>query len=132
MSSSTPSSFEINNNLPTAQQILGVAIFDAQGLPREYFLTAQHSETDWLQVTLQSLGLQQLFKFEMELPSLNHAIIRTNAGNIAIVPSTEGFIAILLKRAVPQDSPTIDQAWIEWACNFVETVVRTDPNFRAV
>ena len=131
MSTSNPQSFQ-SDNLPNVKQILGVAVFDTQGLPCEYYITPYHQETDWLQIAFQSLGLQQLLATEMEFPSLDYAMMRTKMGNIVVLPTPQGFIALLLKRALPQESPTVDNAWIVWAANFVETVVKTDPKFKAV
>lgn len=128
MSISNPQPFS-SDNLPNLQQILGVAIFDPQGLPLEYFNTPHNKNMDWIQIAFQSLGLQQLLAIEMNLPSLDHAVLRTKAGNIVVVPTSQGFIALLIKRALPQESPTIDDDWIAWVCDFVETVVRTNPGF---
>lgn len=131
MSISNPGPFS-SDNRPNLQQILGVAVFDPQGLPLEYFNTHHHKNMNWIQIAFQSLGLQQLLAAEMDLPSLDHAVIRTKSGNIVVLPTTEGFIALLIKRALPQESPTIDEDWIAWACDFVETVVRTNPEFKSV
>lgn len=131
MSISNPQSFA-SDNLPNLQQILGVAVFDTQGLPCEYFVTAHHKDMDWIQIAFQSLGLQQLLTTEMTLPSLDYGVFRTKAGNIVVVPTAQGFIALLLKRALPQESPTIDEDWVAWVCNFIDKEVRTNPRFKSV
>ncbi|MEM6251946.1 MAG: hypothetical protein AAF821_03390 [Cyanobacteria bacterium P01_D01_bin.156] len=131
MSTSNTRSFRADH-LPTIEQILGVAIFDTQGFPIEYFGTTDDEDTSWIQLAFQSLGLQQLLSAEMNLPSLDHAVIRTKSGNIVVLPTGQGFVVLLLKRSLPQESPTINSAWITWTCDFVETVVKTDSRFRAL
>ncbi|MEM1242419.1 MAG: hypothetical protein AAGI45_21520 [Cyanobacteria bacterium P01_H01_bin.26] len=118
--------------LPNIEQILGLAVFDPMGLPCDYFITTHHTDTEWIQSAFQLLGLQQLIASTMELPVLEHAVIRTKTGNIAIVCCDRKYIALLIKRALPQELPDIDSAWIAWACHFEATVVRNHPNFRAV
>lgn len=118
--------------LPDIEQILGLAVFDSTGLPRDYFITAQHDDMEWIQLVFQLLGLQQLIASTMELPEANHAVIRTKVGNIVVICCAQGFIALLIKRVLPQEYPQIDKAWFEWACEFEAQVVRNHPNFRVV
>lgn len=118
--------------LPDVDQILGLAVFNPAGLPRDYFITSQHEDTEWIQLVFQSLGLQQLIVSTMGLPVLSHAMIRTKVGNIVVICCEQRYIALLLKRALPQEHPKIDSTWVEWACQFEANVVRTHPKFRAV
>ena len=118
--------------LPDVDHILGLAVFDSMGLPCDYFITSQHEDIEWVQLVLQSLGLQQLLASKMELPELNHAVIRTKVGNIGIIRCKHSYIAVLLKRVLPQEYPQIDSAWVDWLCKFEAKVVRHHPNFRAV
>ncbi|MBT9317909.1 hypothetical protein [Leptothoe spongobia] len=121
-------SVDLNN----IDQILGVAVFDPMGLPRDYFITPQHKDTEWVQLVFQSLGLQQLIASTMALPVVGHTMIRTKIGNIVIVCCESGYIAVLLKRALPQERPQIDSDWVAWLCDFEAMVVRTHANFKAV
>ncbi|MEA5462174.1 hypothetical protein [Leptothoe sp. PORK10 BA2] len=113
-------------------QILGLAVFDPMGLPRDYFITSQHPDTEWVQLVFQSLGLQQLVAATMDLPELEHALIRTKIGNIIVVFCQKRYIALLVKRALPQERPQIDGDLVDWICDFEATVVRTHTNFRSV
>lgn len=131
MSTSNPQPLK-SVGFPDVEQILGLAVFDASGLPRDYFITPQHEDIEWIQLVFQSLGLQQLMVSTMELPVLDHAVIRTKVGNIVVVYCNHQYVALLLKRALPQERPQINTEWINWACEFESTVVRTHPNFRAV
>ncbi len=119
-------------SLPDDEQILGLAVFDRVGLPRDYFITLQHEDTEWIQLAFQLLGLQQLIVTTLELPRLSNAMIRTKVGNIVMVCYDQGYIAILLKRVLPQERPHVDKAWVAWICEFEANVVRNHPNFRAV
>ncbi|MGD1856681.1 MAG: hypothetical protein ACFB2W_20800 [Leptolyngbyaceae cyanobacterium] len=118
--------------LPNVEQILGLAVFDPEGLPCDCFITSQHKDTEWVQLVLQSLGLRQLMSSAMDLPQAGNTIIRTKIGNIAIVCCDRGYIALLLKRSLPQERPQIGHDWVDWICEFEATVVRTHTNFKAV
>lgn len=132
VSTSNPQSFQATN-LPNIDQILGIAVFDPQGLPRQYFVTtAKHQDDDWIRLAFQALGLKQLLMDEMELPQLDHVMMRTKTGNLVILPYAQGFIALHIKRALPQEQPNIDNHWTPWACNLIETVIKQDSRFKAV
>ncbi|EKV02864.1 hypothetical protein Lepto7375DRAFT_5132 [Leptolyngbya sp. PCC 7375] len=131
MSTSNPQPLK-SVGLPDIDQILGLAVFDATGLPRDYFITPQHEDTEWVQLVFQSLGLQQLIASTMELPTFSHAMIRTKVGNIVLICCDRSYIAVLIKRALPQERPQIEEAWVDWIQDFEANVVRTHPNFRAV
>ena len=118
--------------LPDVDQILGLAVFNSAGFPRDYFITSQHEDIQWIQLVFQSLGLQQLLSSTLELPKLNHTMIRTKVGNIVVVCCAQGYIALLIKRALPQERPQIDDTWVDWVCEFEAKIVRNHPNFRAV
>lgn len=119
-------------SVPNIEQILGVAVFDAMGLPCDYFITSQHQDTEWVQLVFQSLGLQQLVASTMDLAALKHGMIRTKVGNIIIVCGQNRYIAMLVKRSLPQERPQIDDDLVNWICNFEATVLRNDSTFRSV
>lgn len=119
-------------SLPNIDQILGVAVFDSLGLPCDYFITSQHQDTEWVQLVFQSLGLQNLVASTMDLPTFDHGMIRTKVGNIIIVCCQNRYVALLVKRSLPQERPQIDGALVDWICNFESTVLRSHANFRAV
>lgn len=102
------------------------------GLPRDYFITSQHKDTAWVQLVFQSLGLRQLMASSLGFPGAGHTMIRTKIGNIVVVCCERGYIALLLKRALPQERPQVDRDWVQWVCDFEATVVRTHANFKSV
>lgn len=118
--------------LPDIEQILGLAVFDSAGLPQDCFITLQHDDMEWIRLVLQLLGLQQLMMSAMELPDLRHAVIRTKVGNIVVICCKQRYVALLIKRVLPQEYPQIDKTWIDWVCEFEAEVVRTHPNFKGV
>ena len=111
-------------------EIYTLSLHDA--LPIYCFITPQHKDTEWVQLVFQSLGLQQLMTSAMELPELEHVMIRTKIGNIIVVYRHQRYVALLVKRALPQERPQIDINLVDWVCNFEATVVRSHTNFRAV
>ena len=118
--------------LPKVEQILGLAVFDSMGLPRSSFITPKHQDTDWVQLVFQFLGLQQLMASTMGLPMGGHIMVRTKIGNIVVIRRDHGYVALLLKRALPQERPEINSDWVDWICDFEANVVRNDANFQAV
>ncbi len=131
MSTSNPQPLN-SVGLPDVEQILGLAVFDAAGLPRDYFITPQHEDIEWIQLVFQALGLQQLMVSTMGLPVLSHAMLRTKAGNVVVICCQQRYIALLLKRALPQERPQVDNSWVDWVCEFEAKSVRNHPHFRAV
>ncbi len=102
------------------------------GLPRSSFITPKHQDTDWVQLVFQFLGLQQLMASTMGLPMGGHIMVRTKIGNIVVIRRDQGYVALLLKRALPQERPEINSDWVDWICDFEANVVRNDANFQAV
>ncbi|NJL42104.1 MAG: hypothetical protein HC899_39840 [Leptolyngbyaceae cyanobacterium SM1_4_3] len=41
-------------------RVLGAAIFDLSGLPKDYYISAESADISWVQTIFQALGLQGL------------------------------------------------------------------------
>ncbi|MEL6249160.1 MAG: hypothetical protein AAFY78_09115 [Cyanobacteria bacterium J06648_16] len=111
--------------------ITGIAIFDVNGLPQEYFITPENRDTAWVQLVFQSLGLQSLTAEALQLGQLQHTVVQTRDGDAVIIPHNDRFLALFVKRGRPQTLPFVDPAWIEWACQFEKNELRSHPHFRA-
>lgn len=73
-------------DLPQApmDDIIGAAIFDLSGLPKEYFTTTTNKDVSWVQTIFQALGLQTLLMSSLQLEGFRYAVIH-GAGNQAII-----------------------------------------------
>jgi hypothetical protein len=110
--------------------ILGIAVFDANGLPKEYFITPGHRDTAWVQLVFQSLGLQTLMTHTLGLTGFNYTIVQTRVGNAIVIHTSEQHLALLVKRTYPQNQMAVDDAWIQWVCDFEANTLRQHPHFR--
>lgn len=112
--------------------ILGVALFDASGLPQEYFITPEHQETIWIQMVFQALGLQSLLASAFNLDPLRHAIVRTKTADAVVIYDCQRFVSLLMQRTQIGISTQVNAHWIQWALEFEAEQLRTHPRFRAV
>jgi hypothetical protein len=111
--------------------LLGVAIFDSSGLPKEYFITPENRDTAWVQLVFQSLGLRALLTSVLTLGEFSYTIVQTKAEDAIVVRTKDRFIAFLVKRIRPNTPARVDQAWIEWACGFEAEQLRSHSHFKA-
>lgn len=74
--------------------ILGVAIFDINGLPREYLITEENSSTNWVQIVFQALGLRTLLASSLELEGFQQITIRLEETTAIVVRRRQDYIAL--------------------------------------
>ena len=77
--------------------ILGVAIFDINGLPREYFITEENPTTSWVQIVFQALGLRALLASSLELEGFQQITIRLEETTAIVVRRRQDYIALQFK-----------------------------------
>ncbi|MEO0539791.1 MAG: hypothetical protein AAFZ80_02880 [Cyanobacteria bacterium P01_A01_bin.105] len=111
--------------------IIGMAIFDLNGLPQEYFITPSNRDTAWVQLVFQSLGLQALAADALGLGDLRHTVVQTREGDAVVIRTPERFLALFVKRSRPQAMPRLEPDWVEWVCQFEANELRSHPHFRA-
>lgn len=104
--------------MPAPEHILGVATLDVCGFPQEYFVTSRHGDTAWVQLAFQSVGLKDLLAKGFQTPAFKHANIHTQVGDIVVLPTKAGYLAVLLRRYLPHGQLTIDHSWLGWASRF--------------
>ncbi|NER82427.1 MAG: hypothetical protein F6K42_23260 [Leptolyngbya sp. SIO1D8] len=95
-SSQTDSSQQDNSNLKVTD-ILGVAIFDINGLPREYFVTEGDPSTSWVQIVFQALGLRSLLTSSLKLEGFHQISICLKDTTIVVVRRRYDYIALQFK-----------------------------------
>lgn len=77
--------------------ILGVAIFDQSGLPREYFVTKAEPDTVWVQIVFQALGLRSLLASSLQLEGFQQITIRLENATTIVVRRRQDYMALQFK-----------------------------------
>jgi predicted regulator of Ras-like GTPase activity (Roadblock/LC7/MglB family) len=111
--------------------ILGVAIFDVNGLPREYFTTPESNNMNWVQTVFQSLGLKSLLMSSLRVDGFRQAVIRTVKHSAIVIKQRDHYIALLM----PNDEDLTflqSQDFADWIDEFEANILRSHPRFSAV
>ncbi|MBD0337435.1 MAG: hypothetical protein ICV62_18265 [Cyanobacteria bacterium Co-bin13] len=112
-------------------EILGVAIFDLNGLPREYFVTPENQSTSWVQIVFQALGLKSLLMSSLKLDSFQHISIHLDQQTAVVMRSKSAYVAILLKGPRHFPSDTAADRFGQWVRQFEQNTLRQHPRFKA-
>ncbi len=108
-----------------SDQIVGAAIFDLSGLPKEYFVPADSTDISWVQTIFQALGLQALLTSAFQLEDFRHAIVHGAHFHAIIVRQSECHVALLIHH----NEAMLSEAVIEWAIDFDPSTLTGDPRF---
>lgn len=103
-----PSESDLNSPAKTSLKItdiLGIAIFDINGLPREYFVTEENPGTGWVQIVFQALGLRSLLSSSLELEGFHQITIALEETTAIVVRRRQDYIALQFKGKVPLHNP---------------------------
>jgi hypothetical protein len=112
-----------------SDSVIGAAIFDLSGLPKEYFTTADSGDIGWVQTIFQALGLQSLLVSSLQLEGFHHAVIH-GAGYCAIVVRQRArYTALLVRQA---DFKELSSSFVYWMQDLEPTILRTNPRFSTV
>lgn len=132
-SQSTPathsSPLEQDTHVSYSNYIVGAAIFDLSGLPKEYFTTGDSSDMSWVQSIFQALGLQSLLSSSLQLEGFRHAVIRGSDYHAVVVRQRVRYLALLLQG---DELGKIPEGFLTWSFDFEPSVLRTHPRFSAV
>lgn len=108
-----------------SDQILGAAIFDLNGLPREYFVSTENADISWVQTIFQALGLQALLNSTFQLADFHHAIIDGAHFHALIIRRSDCHIALLIH----QNDAILSEEVIQWASHFDPQTLSSDRRF---
>lgn len=108
--------------------LIGAAIFDLSGLPKEYFTTTESSDVSWVQTIFQALGLQSLLMSSLKLDGFRHAVVH-GADYQAVVVRQKNCYTALLTRRTPE---ALSESFIQWSQEFEPTNLRSHPRFSAM
>ena len=107
--------------------VIGAAVFDLNGLPKEYFTIPDNNNMSWVQTIFQALGLRSLLMSSLKLEGFHHATIYGSEYCAIVVKQRNYYIALLLNQQVEEISTEL----VEWAQCFEPESLRGDPRFRA-
>lgn len=106
--------------------IIGAAIFDLNGLPKEYFTTSDTGSMSWVQTIFQALGLRSLLTSSLRLENFHHATIHGIDCSAIVVKQRTYYVALLMKQKNEEVSADI----VSWAQSFELEQLRVNPRFR--
>ncbi len=115
----------INSVMPFINHVIGAAIFDPNGLPKEYFTTSENTNMSWVQTIFQALGLRSLLMSSLQLEGFHHASIQADGYCAIVVKQKSYYTALLLKH----QNEAVPDAMIEWAQTFEPSLLQEDPRF---
>lgn len=120
------------NPLPPLNDILGAAVFDLNGLPREYYTTEDNQGTEWVQTVFQALSLKALITASLRIEGFQGITIRTENYDAIVVQLNSGYTALLFKKAKIFVEDIADPAFDEWVRNFEASILRNSNHFQTV
>ena len=128
---STPSATSSDQDIRVSysDSIVGAAIFDLSGLPKEYFTTTESNDVSWVQTIFQALGLQSLLISSLRLEGFRHAMIQGSDYRAIVVRQRVRYMALLLRR---DDVDVASDSFLNWSFDFEPSILRTHPRFSAV
>jgi len=111
--------------------ILGVAIFDLTGLPREYFVTEENPTTGWVQIVFQALGLRSLLSSSLELEGFHQITINLEETTAIVVRRRQDYIALQIKGRLVFSNPTDSERLLALIGALKPEKLRQHPHFKA-
>jgi hypothetical protein len=110
-----------------SSRIMGAAIFDWNGLPKEYFTTEENGEIGWVQTVFQVLGLRSLLMSSLRLEGFHHASVCSDAYYAIILKQRDNYVALLINA---QGLTGITPDFLAWAQAFDYTRLSGDARFQ--
>ena len=122
-----PSLFSAALPMSYLDQTVGAALFDLNGLPKDYYTTVENSNISWVQTIFQALGLRSLLISSLQLEGFHHATIGGREYCALIVKQRTHYTALLIQCQADQ----IDEGLIHWAQTLQISDLEQNPRFRA-
>lgn len=119
----------LDNPDPLLDIILGVTVFDPNGLTKESFVVGEHRNYEWLQASFQTLGLQFLVSSLFQFEPAAYAIAHGCEHNVILVRQQSTHAAFLVHNSLLL---RMDETVLSWFRNFDSSQLRGNPKFFAV
>jgi len=110
--------------------ILGVALFDLSGLPREYFVTDENPTTGWVQIVFQALGLRSLLSSSLELEGFHQITINLEATTAMVVRRKKDYIALQFRGKLALNNATDEERLLALVAALNPDKLRQHPHFK--
>lgn len=110
--------------------ILGVAVFDLSGLPRDYFVTEENPATNWVQIVFQALGLQLLLASSLELADCHQITIQLKSRTAMVIQRQQDYVALLLSGQLMLHNQADKERLIAFAETLDPDQLRQHPHFQ--
>ena len=111
------------------ENIVGVAIFDFNGLPQEYFITADNESTSWVQLVFQALGLKSLLMSSLQLEGFSHITIELDQQTAIVVRTKEEYVALLMGQSLTFATAQESDRFSHWVRQFERQLLREHNRF---
>lgn len=113
------------------EDILGIAVFDTNGLPCQYFITEESPSTSWVQIVFQALGLRTLLASSLELEGFQQITICLEETTAILIRRREDYIALQFRGKL---SPTsLDKQQLAAFINALDSKkLEQHPHFRLI
>lgn len=124
---------ELNSPAETSLEIvdiLGIALFDLSGLPRDYFLTEENLAADWVQIAFQALGLRSLLSSSLDLDDFHQVTIKLEDTTIIVVRRPQDYIALQFKSQLLSHHQMNEEQVIAFIEALELDQLRQHPHFR--
>ncbi|MEB3359802.1 MAG: hypothetical protein VKK04_23960 [Synechococcales bacterium] len=108
------------------EMIIGAAVFDLNGLPKEYFTTIDNTDVSWVQTIFQALGLRSLLMSSLQVDGFHYATIHGLRHRAIVVKQRTRYIALLVNKVHFDD---LADSIIDWMQEFDASRLKTDPRF---
>lgn len=122
------SSLAMDGSVSYFELVIGAAIFDLSGLPKEYFTAGESHDIGWVQTIFQALGLQSLLTSSLRLEGFRYVVVHCKEYQAIVVKQKSYYTAILIQRT----DETLSNSFIRWAQAFEPRALKSDPRFSVV
>jgi hypothetical protein len=122
-------SSEKDSSVSYSDSIIGAAVFDLSGLPKEYFTTVESNDVSWVQTIFQALGLQSLLLSSLRLEGFRHAVVHGKEYRAIVVRQKTRYTALLFRET---DLKEVSETFLRWTQDFEPRTLRVHPRFSSV
>lgn len=120
-----------SKNMSTAfvNTVIGAAVFDLNGLPKQYYTTVDNQDVSWVQTIFQAVGLRSLLGSSLQLEGFRYAVVCSDEHQAVVVRQKSCYVALLLRNS-PEEP--LSEAFKEWLLEFDLQDLTEDTRFNSI